>query len=1602
MLPLRSACALVAACTGVLLFSPRAAAQFDNYTATLDPNGSFWNATVGSQNCSGTPPFGIPNTPLGATTLTIPISVFYGSAAQCGKATGSWTITAPASPFNLQLQDRGAAPPQRFLASAPMPIQTSITMAYTQVTGGQPLTGVVNYWVRGITEQPGRDSCSIYSTTHASTQSHSQTCNPTLFPRMASFDVTEKPDIIFGGILMQGLSTIQALVIHLTLIPNGDVGTLRYDVFLRYNLTAAAPPPPPPSLSVDHIEVVQVVQNAANDAVPLIAKKSTVVRVFPKVTNAPFVENITGTLRGFKDGTALQSFSPLSPFNGPITAKANPNRNSEFDSLDFLLPIGWTDAGEFQVAASLQGPNGLSAQGQLRAPVRFQMPSKDWPYPLFIGSVLVCLQGPDDARPKCPHDSVRFRSEFLQKLYPLPDDGIWYYPLLIPPLIWTKPLASGEDIEALKAELNRVFQFATVSKAGGAVPRLDQLVGWVPVLPGVSILGSSDPVWGGGQGHVVFIQDTQEAAGADRVIDFLDASNSLAHEIGHNLGLQHPLAAGADGVPQLVPGACGAVGLIPDWPYPDGGSQETGYDPEARRLIPASKLDPATKHFLPFDLMTYCSPLGRDTWITPFQYNNLVSLRGAKGVYPLPPPIGPGISVSGSVTNDGGSATLLPAFETAGFASYTPSDPQGDYCVQLVTAAGVFATNCFPLSFKDPETGSGLLRQSFSVMMPTSDDITRIVVRRKGAEIGSLSAGLGRPSIDITSPAPGASLPGGSLTLTWSGFDPDNDPVWYMVQYSPGDDNPFYPLADGLTGTSYTTDTRTVANGRQFSFRVLASDGIHTSFATLNDVRITQNAVLAVSPAKADFGDIVMGQVGQLSITVSNSGDGMGAIKSVSSDSPMFPATFNGTRTMVPAGGSVSIPVSFRPDSLGSKTAALTIVGSDADREAMLVPLSGRGVATAAPNLQVSPAVLGFGNVDVSRPATLTLALLNVGNARVLGTSITSSGAPFTVVSPAGSFVIEPHAAIEAQVRFAPTSNGAASGQLTIASNDPTNPTTRVNLTGTGTGGISGPTISLPTAPVDYGSVTVGQTKSIDVAIRNTGAANLTVSAITSSDSQFTIAQTLPQTITVGAQLTVAVIFRPTGAGTRTAALTITSNDAARPTATVSLTGVGVAAAVTYSLNRFEVRRTFLNDGLLPWTIAPVQQTAPAAQRAFPFGWNFKWPDNNTGPNINQTSATVTFTQLPATVTSGTSAPLATTMAGDWNTSGYGVDRDHTIRLAGDAGSGQASFTDAPSGTFHHEFTTSASPTAPQPDAAGEIAFNITATLRFGDDNTATMTVRVVYSASPPVTGPVVSVSPTALDFGSIAAGQRADKTLTLTNTGSSALTVNTLSATGVFSVVSPSAPLTVAAGASTTVTVRFSPLAAGAQTGTLTIAGSASTITVPLSGTATPAAAADIILRADSGRFDNAFGAATAMSNVYFTVRLTPPSYPATLKSVQVYFGNRMDGLYVGDPITIVAGANPAGTTTIDGVALQRTAAQVTRLGDFHTFAVTPLTIRGGDFVVGFVSANPAGSFPADLDDIPPSQRRSYVSANGQNFLLIDSISPGGNFGIRAVVSPQ
>jgi hypothetical protein len=128
-----------------------------------------------------------------------------------------------------------------------------------------------------------------------------------------------------------------------------------------------------------------------------------------------------------------------------------------------------------------------------------------------------------------------------------------------------------------------------------------------------------------------------------------------------------------------------------------------------------------------------------------------------------------------------------------------------------------------------------------------------------------------------------------------------------------------------------------------------------------------------------------------------------------------------------------------------------------------------------------------------------------------------------------------------------------------------------------------------------------------------------------------------------------------------------------------------------------------------------------------------------------------------------------------------------------------------------------------------------------------------------------IQVSPSTLNFGNLAVGKKVSQTVSVSNTGSTALTVSSDALSGSqFSISGLSTPMTLAGGQSNTFEVWFDPTATGTFTGTLTIqanSGAASS-QVALSGVAT-ATPQQILLTASSLNLGSVKVGSTASSTL-------------------------------------------------------------------------------------------------------------------------------------------
>jgi hypothetical protein len=158
-------------------------------------------------------------------------------------------------------------------------------------------------------------------------------------------------------------------------------------------------------------------------------------------------------------------------------------------------------------------------------------------------------------------------------------------------------------------------------------------------------------------------------------------------------------------------------------------------------------------------------------------------------------------------------------------------------------------------------------------------------------------------------------------------------------------------------------------------------------------------------------------------------------------------------------------------------------------------------------------------------------------------------------------------------VRFDPLATGAKSAVLTITSDDPATPAFTFTVTGTGTG-IPVPDIAVKnggtaipsgTGIVDLGYERIsGSGAVIPLSIENNGTADLSITGpdlvtVNPLDAGFSISQQPSATIASYTSAPFQIRFTPLSIGTKTATISIGSNDPDSPTYTFGVSGIGVA-----------------------------------------------------------------------------------------------------------------------------------------------------------------------------------------------------------------------------------------------------------------------------------------------------------------------------------------------------------------------------------------------------------------------------------------------------------
>jgi hypothetical protein len=218
------------------------------------------------------------------------------------------------------------------------------------------------------------------------------------------------------------------------------------------------------------------------------------------------------------------------------------------------------------------------------------------------------------------------------------------------------------------------------------------------------------------------------------------------------------------------------------------------------------------------------------------------------------------------------------------------------------------------------------------------------------------------------------------------------------------------------------------------------------------------------------------------------------------------------------------------------------------------------------PQATLSTSSLNFGSITDGSTEELPLTISSTGGAPLQISAAGITGAGLSLVAASWPQTIAAGSALTLEVRFAPTSPGAVTGQLTLNTNSAGGSPSTVALAGTGLTATD-PQVSLSATSLNFGTVTDGSAATQSLTLTSTGTSAVTVSSDGIIGTGFSVSGGLPATLSPKQSLALNVQFMPTTAGSATGTLTVNSNSVSGSKATVALSGTGAAVAYSVDLN---------------------------------------------------------------------------------------------------------------------------------------------------------------------------------------------------------------------------------------------------------------------------------------------------------------------------------------------------------------------------------------------------------------------------------------------------
>jgi pimeloyl-ACP methyl ester carboxylesterase len=670
-------------------------------------------------------------------------------------------------------------------------------------------------------------------------------------------------------------------------------------------------------------------------------------------------------------------------------------------------------------------------------------------------------------------------------------------------------------------------------------------------------------------------------------------------------------------------------------------------------------------------------------------------------------------------------------------------------------------------------------------------------------------------------------------------------------------------VAPGATSARFTLDTSVVP--KETLLTILAS---YNSGAAASVLAVQPAPNLEITPNGWDFGPQTVGiSSATNTFTVGNSGTLPLTVNSVGlATGQVFNITANTCGLTLPAGSSCSVSVVFDPASAGPASDFLQVsFGSPAATKS--VQMLGTG---GVPNIMLSSETIDFGTQPLSSNTQKTVSVTNLGNAALTGILASVTGvnsSDFSIVGDdCSNTSLSPNTSCLITLAFVPSAAGSRAASLTLSSNAAGSPKT-ANLIGIG----AAPAVNLSTTAISFSNQPVGTSSAAQaITVQNTGTALLPITSVAlggGNTGDFSQTNTCGANLPAGTSCVVNVTFAPVTIGSKSASVILTDSLGSQ-SVTLAGTGTGALAILSPSSLSFPNQLvgtpstaqslTLSNSGNVALNVTSISVTGANSS-------DFAQTNNCRAGVAAGSSCTINVTFTPSGAGSRNATITVVDDTGTQNAAVNGIGTAPVVSLSASniTFAAQAIGTTSPtqavtlsnSGNGALAISSLSVTGANAADfaqtntcgtgvAAGSTCtININFTPTATGSRTAFITIsdnagaqNIALSGTGLINGPAVQLNPTSLSFGIQAVGTTSSaRTINVTNVGNVALSITSISVTGTNRanfVQTNTCGTSVAVGAACTVSVTFTPSAAGPRTAAVTLKGGAGTQTVTLDGT--------------------------------------------------------------------------------------------------------------------------------------------------------------------------